>query len=478
MPIEEAKRVKVALVSPPPPSPLAFVDYQNPLISLAYLAAALEKNGYEVMVIDSPALHITYKNVEQEITRFKPDIVGITSVTATYTSALEVARAIKKTLPQALIVFGGPHVTITDEKIIMQQPEVDVVVKGEGEQTIVDLARYMSGVTSLNEVAGITFRKNGQVVHTQSRPCIENLDELSHPAYHYFPLSKYRIFGKLGLPMITSRGCPSQCTFCLIPQIAGNYFRARTPANVVNELEWLRDEYKPDFITFNDEIFTYNKKRVLEICSEIRQRKIRLPWDCQTRVDLISQELLYKMRIANCQLISFGVESGSQEILNAMKKGTTVQQNETAIKWAKEAGLSVTISLIIGYPGETKETIKQTIDFIKKTEPDDIYLYLPTPYPSTELRGTVVDLGWKMSQNWSDYEMQTPTFENTNVSFEKINNIREIFYNQLYSPSYILRQSLKGTIYSRIMVQNGLHQLLWRMKLPWLSANFKKLLHM
>ena len=184
------------------------------------------------------------------------------------------------------------------------------------------------------------------------------------------------------------------------------------------------------------------------------------------------------MRKANCQLVNFGVESGSQKILDAMKKGITVEQNEKAIKWAKEAGLSVTVSLIIGYPGETQETLKQTIDFMKKTEPDDIYLFLATPYPNTELHETVVDMGWKMSQDWNDYEMQTATFENKDFAFGRINNIREIFYNQLYSPSYILRQWFKGTIYSRIMVQNGLHQLLWRIKLPWLSANFKKLLHM
>jgi anaerobic magnesium-protoporphyrin IX monomethyl ester cyclase len=442
------------------------------------LAAVLEKNGSEVAVIDSPALHMTYKNVEKEIKRLEPDMVGITSVTATYTSALKVARIVKEAYPQALVVFGGPHVTIVDDQTVIEHPEVDVVVRGEGEQTIAEIAQSVSGTLSMDEIAGITFRKDGQVVRTPERSCIENLDELPYPAYNYFPLTKYRIFGKLGLPMVTSRGCPSQCAFCLVPRIAGRRFRARTPQNVVNELEWLRVKYHPDFISFNDEVFTYEAKRVLDICSEIRHRNIKLPWDCQTRVDLVSKELLYHMKAANCQLISFGVESGSQEILTAMKKGTTVQQNATAIKWAKEAGLSVTASLIIGYPGETKKTMQQTVDFIKKTEPDDIYLFLATPYPSTELRDTVIDLGWKMSRDWNEYEMQTPTFENIGLPFEKINSIRETFYNQLYSPSYILKQSLKKTIYSRIMLQNGLHQLLWRIKLPWLSANFKKLLHM
>ena len=478
MPVGETRRVKVALVSPPPPSPLAFVDYQSPTVGLAYLAAVLEKSGFEVAVLDCPALHMTYQNIQAQISRLKPDIVGVTSVTATYSSALKVAHLTKEAYAQALVVFGGPHVTIVDDQTIMEHPDVDVVVKGEGEQTMVDIAHCVADGKSLGEVVGITYRKNGQVVHTPDRPCIENLDELPPPAYHYFPLTKYRIFGKLGLPMVTSRGCASGCAFCLVPQIAGNCCRAKPPKNVADELEYLRDRYHPDFISFNDEVFTYDKKRVLELCSEIKRRNIKLPWDCQTRVDLVTPQLLGNMKAANCQLVSFGVESGSQQILNAMKKGTTVQQNEMAIKWAKEAGLSVTVSLIIGYPGETQETLKQTIDFMKKTEPDDIYLFLATPYPSTDLRDSVAGLGWRMSQDWNDYEMQTPTFKNMGLPFERINNIREIFYNQLYSPAYILRQSLKGTIYSRIMLQNGLHQLLWRMKLPWLSANFKKLLHM
>jgi len=476
----ETKRVKIALVNPPPPSLLAFVDYQYPLIGLAYMAAVLEKNGYDVTVVDAPAYKMTYKETEHAIRLFEPDIVGITSVAATFTSALQVAKDIKTSYPRALTVFGGPHATVMDRQIISEHEEVDVVVRGEGEQTIADLARYVSnsGLKSLNEIEGITFRKNGGVVRTPNRPFIQNLDELPFPAYHYFPLRKYQIFGKLGLPMVTSRGCASQCTFCYVPQIAGNHFRTRSPKNVVDELEWTQNEYKADFITFTDEVFTYEKERVFEICSEIKRRNLKVPWDCQTRADHVSRELLAKMKNANCQLISFGVESGSQEILNAMKKGTTVQQNEMAVKWAKESGISVAISLIIGYPGETKESLKQTFDFIKKTEPDDIYMYLATPYPNTELRDLVEDMCWKISPDWRHYEMQTPVFENSRVSFEKMNNEREIFYNKLYSPSYILRQSLKGTIYSQIMMQNALHQLLWRIKLPWLSANFKKLIRL
>ncbi len=417
MPIAETRCLKVALISPPPASQWAFVDYQYPLIGLAYVAAVLEKDGHQVMVIDCPPQHLTYKHIDQEISHFQPDIIGITSVTATFTSALKVAQNTKQVCPQALVVLGGPHVTIADDKFLLQHPEVDVVVKGEGEQTILALARYVSGQGNLNDITGIAFSKNGQLIRTVSRPCIQNLDELPYPAYHYFPLIKYRIFKKIGVPILTSRGCGSSCNFCLVPQIAGNSFRARTPANIVNELEYVKNKYKIDFVTFNDEIFTYDRKRVLDICSEIKQRKIKVPWDCQTRVNLVSKELLHAMKDANCQLINFGIESANQGILNAMTKGTTVQQNAVAIRMAKEAGLSVTVSLVLGYPGETDETIHQTIDFIRRTEPDDLYLFLATPFPSTQLRDAVGALGWKMSQDWNSYEMQTASFENRSSAF-------------------------------------------------------------
>jgi anaerobic magnesium-protoporphyrin IX monomethyl ester cyclase len=477
MPMPERKGVKIVLVNPPP-NPEAFVDYQNPLIGLAYIAAVLEKNGYKVAVVDCPPLNMTHEGLRREIARLEPDIVGITSVTATFPSVLQAAHAIKESYPRVLIVLGGPHATIMDKQILNEEAAVDIIVRGEGEQTLSELMHHVFNFGNLHEVAGITFRKNEHIIRTPNRPFIKDLDELPRPAYKYFPLNKYRISGRLILPVITSRGCPFQCSFCVDPQMFGSKFRMRRIKNVVDELEWLRDTHGADGFMPQDDTFTLDIERVIELCEEIKRRKLGLPWSCQTRVDHVSKKLLAKMREANCELVHFGVESGSQKILDAMKKGTTVEQNERAIRWAKEVGLPVSISVIIGYPGETADTLKQTMDFIRKVEPDDVYLYLATPYPSLELRDLVKDLGWRMSKEWSYYEMQTPAFENPLLSFDKIIKIRETFYNNLYSPSYILRQLIKGTIYSKIMAETALHQLLWRIKLPWISANFKKLIRL
>ena len=460
----ERKNVKIALVNPPPPLG-AFVHYQSPLIGLAYMAAVLEKNGYEVTVVDCPPLNMTYEDLKREIVSFEPDIVGITSVTVTFSSALQAARVIKESYPKALIVLGGPHVTVLDEQALSEHPETDVVVRGEGEQTMLELVDLVSesNLKNLDKVAGITFRKNGRIVHTPDRPFIENLDEMPYPAYKYFPLTKYRYFGKLILPIISSRGCPFQCTFCLAPRMAGKRFRARSPKSVVDELEWLRDTYKADAFTFHDETFTYDKKRVFEICEEIKGRNIGLPWDCSTRVDQVSRELLSAMRDANCQLVSFGVESGSQKILNAMKKGTTVERNEKAIRWAKEVGLSVSVSVIIGYPGETADTLKQTMDFIRRTKPDSVLISLATPYPGIELSDLMKDVGWEVCEDWSRCDMQTSVFENPSLPVD-LQETRRRFYNDFYSVPYFLRQWLKGTFYSRMLARAALNHILWRIK--------------
>lgn len=472
----EGKNVKIALVNPPPPSG-AFVHYQNPLIGLAYMASVLEKNGYDVTVIDCPPLNMTYEGLKRQIANLKPDMVGITSVTVTFPSALKAANVIKESYPRALVIFGGPHVTVTDEQTLCEQPNADIVVRGEGEQTILELAHLasISKLKDLSNVAGITFRKNGKIVRTHDRPFIQNLDQLPFPAYGFFPLNKYRLFGKLILPIITSRGCVFNCSFCLAPRMAGKKFRARSTKNVVDELEWMKDKYKPDAFAFHDETFTYDKKRVIEICDEIKTRKIGLPWDCSTRVDQITEEVLAKMHQANCQNVSFGVESGNQKMLDVMRKGTTVEQNERAIKWAKEIGISVAISVIIGYPGETQDTLRQTLDFIRRTEPDDVYMSLATPYPGIELYDRVKDLGWKVCEQWGHCDMQMQAFENPYLSVD-LREVRRRFYNHFYSPSYILRQSLKGTLYSQILARTALNSLLWRIKLPaMVSSNLKRL---
>jgi anaerobic magnesium-protoporphyrin IX monomethyl ester cyclase len=472
--LEISRKIKVALVIPPALG-MGQMWCPNLPIGLAYLAAVLEKAGYELALIDCPALEINHKMLGAEFASFEPDVVGITSVTPMIQSALLTARVAKETCPKSPVVLGGPHATFMDSQILSEHPDVDIIVRGEGEQTIHELLQNLFCSGDLQAVSGISFRKNGHIIRTPNRPFIQNLDELPHPAYHYFALSKYQFFGKRILPILTSRGCPFQCTYCVSSRMVGKMFRARDPNNVVDELEWLKNEHKAGAFSFYDDAFTYDQKRAIKICEEIKKRNIDVPWDCQTRVDRISKEVLVKMRNAGCQLVSFGAESGCQRILDAVNKRTTIEQNEKAVKLAKEIGLSVAMSVIIGYPGETVDTLEQTFDFIRRTKPDYVYLCLATPYPGTALRSTLEDLGWAMSSEWSHYDMQTPVFENPLLPVDLVEARRE-FYNHFYSWSYILRQSLRGTFYSKSMARTALNDRIWRTKLlRWVFANFRKL---
>ncbi len=473
----EKKSAKIVLVNPPIPPKTYMHTTLFPLIGLAYMAAILEKHGHEVTVLDCPALKITHEDLKREIANLEPDIVGISSVTVTFPSALQAASDAKESYPRALTVLGGPHVTFLDEQTLSEQKEVDCIARHESELTILELADHVCGnrPKNLHEIDGITFRENGQIVRTPDRKFIQDLDSLPRPAYKFFALEKYRYLGKMIFPIMASRGCPGNCAFCPGHKMPGRLVRKRSPKNVVDEIEWLRDELKADAYTFYDPTFTFDKKWVWEICDEIQKRKINLPWDCTTRVDYVSKPTLAKMKQANCQIVGFGIESNSQKILNAMRKGTTTEQNERAVKMAKEVGLAFGLFLIIGYPGETVETLKESLDFIRRAEPDDVYISLASPYPQTEFYEVVKENGWKLSTDWSRFDNITPVFENPSFPAKAMIEARTKLFNQFYSPSNIIRQSLKRTYYSRLIARTALNYQLMLIRLPRLiSASLKK----
>ena len=443
------------------------------------MAAVLEKRGHKVDVIDLQGEDPATKELEAKLQLLQPDIVGVTSATLTFNPAVQIIKAAKRMLPGCLTLMGGPHVTVMDEETLSANPDADVVVRGEGEQTILELAQLVSEtrLDNLGGVAGITFRKKtGQVVRNSQRPFIEDLDTLPYPAHEHFDVRRYKVSGKTYLPIITSRGCPFQCAFCLASHMCGKGFRARRPKNVVDELEWLKDTYGAEAFAFYDDTFTYDNRRAFAICEEMRNRKFNLPWDCRTRVDRVTPELLTTLRKTNCLLIHFGVESGSQKMLNAMRKGTTVEQNASAIKWAKEAGISVAISVVVGYPGETPEMMEETFEFIRKTEPDYLYMCEAVPYPGTEMYNVVKKLGWQMSEDWSQFHEQTQVFKNPLLPLEMIERKKKAFYDEFFSPAYFLRKRMKKDFYSQTMARMAMNHLYWRIKIPkWISGNFRRL---
>ncbi len=457
-----ATKTKVALVT----SPLLMKRGHHPLfppLGLAYIAAVLEQNGFEVKIFDCPVCEMDHEKLKSELSSYQPTMVGIGSMTPTIESALKSARVAREACPDAKILMGGPHATFSGDEILASEKAVDIIVRGEGEETLLELARQQS---SLCDIKGIAFRKDDKIVQTANRPYIQDLDALPLPAYKLLPMDKYNITGRNLLSVISSRGCPYQCPFCVASQMFGAPFRARSPSKVLDEMEWLRDEFGAEGIAFQDDTLTFDKNRALQICDGMTERKMKLPWGCGTRADAVTKDLVAKMSKAHCDEVMFGVESGCQRMRDVLKKRVTNEQCENAIKWTKDAGIFVTVSVILGYPGETKETLKESLDFVRRVEPDDVWLCHATPFPGTELRELVKSLGWKMSENWAMYNTMNPIFEDPALPAKDIAEIRTKFYHQFYTPKYVMRQTvkgyLKGNLYSKIMVRTGANYMLWR----------------
>ena len=417
-------------------------------LGIGYLAAVLEQNGYDVNVIDCQALKLTLSEVENELRKRQPDVVGLTSTTLTYKSALKIIKVAKKALPNCLTVLGGSHVTFWDENALQECPSLDVVVRKEGENTLLEIVQRLDACKSFHDVVGTTCRKDGNVIKNPDRPYIENLDELPYPAVHLFPLEQFNKYGNIIFPVMTSRGCVYWCDFCTAVRMFGKRYRMRNPKKVVDELEYLHKKYGEKQYTFYDDAFTVNQKRTEEICNEIIKRGLKIKWDCETRVDMVSKDLLLKMRAAGCIAVWYGVEAGSQKVRDAMGKGISTQQTLNAFKWTQDAGLMAVASIILGFPGETKETAMESVKLLRKINPDEIGIYIATPYPGTPMYDRVIKMGWLKITDFDRYDTATPTFESPTMTVDELRKIHDKAHQSFYlRPTYVIRAFSKGGVY-------------------------------
>jgi radical SAM superfamily enzyme YgiQ (UPF0313 family) len=431
-------KVHITFVNPPYPSGSHIHPPFIPL-GLGYMAAVLEKNNYQVDVIDCQALRLSYEEAKSEIEKRQPTIVGVTSTTLTYKSALKMVKMAKEACPECLTIIGGSHVTFWDDKALQECPELDIVVRREAENTMLEMAQKLEAGKSLDDTLGITFRKNGQITRNLDRPYIENLDELPFPAIHLWPIESFRKYGEVTFPLLTSRGCAYWCKYCSSVRMSGRKYRVRSPKNVVDEIEYLNKKFGANRFTFYDDAFTINQYRTKEMCEQIKDRKLNIRWDCETRVDTVSKELLAKMKEAGCTVVWFGVESGSQLVINAMDKGFKLEQTMKAFKWAKEVGLTTVSDTILAFPGETRETAWETIKFVEKLDPDDVAYYIATPYPGTPLYDEVKDSGLLQITDFDKYDTATPTFTNPKLGNNELREIREKAFQRFYlRPTYMV----------------------------------------
>jgi len=432
-------KTHVALVNPPYP----IGSHQHPPfmpLGIGYLGAVLYKNHFEVNVIDCQAQKINYQQFRQEICKVKPDIVGVTCTTLTYKSALKIIKIAKETWPNCITAVGGPHVTFWDDNALQECPELDVVVRREGEETMLELAQRVENGQNYTDLIGTTCRKGTGIVRNADRPFLEDLDSLPFPALHLWQHTEgLRKYGTIPYPVMTSRGCVYWCNFCTAVRMFGRRYRMRSPRNVVDELEFLHKNYYANQFTFYDDAFTVDQARTAEICDEIRRRGLKVKWDCETRVDMVSKDLFVKMREAGCIAVWFGVESGSKKQLTSMGKGFSLTQTRRAFKWAKEAGLMTVAGVILGFPGETKESAWETIRFVKELNPNDVGFYIATPYPGTPMYEEVKANGSLRVTDFDKYDTATPTFEIPGMTMQKLTEIREQAFQSFYlSPAYFV----------------------------------------
>jgi len=452
--------VNVTLVNPPYPKRA----HQHPPLTplgIAYLGAVLEKNGYSVDVIDCQAQKLTHNGFEREIGKHQPKVVGITSTTLTYKSALKTAATAKQVHSNCVTILGGCHATFWDDKALEECPQLDMVVRKEGEYTLLEIVNRLKENRHIDDVLGTTCWKNEKIIRNEDRPYIENLDDLPFPAHHLLPLKRLRKQGKVIFPLTTSRGCVYWCNFCTAVRMFGRRYRMRNPKNVVDEIQFLNEKYGATQFTFSDDTFTVDQARVRKICEDVRNRRLKVQWDCETRVDMITRDLLEKMKKAGCIAVWFGVESGCQNVLNSMEKSINLAQTRRAFKWAHEAGLMTIASVILGFPGETKDTAFKTVKFVEELNPNDVGYHIATPYPGTPMYDFVKENGWLKITDFDRYDTATPVFESPTLSMKDLGEIREKAYQRFYiRPGYVLRMLSKGGIYGISSVRTALAYLL------------------
>ncbi|MBI4691259.1 MAG: cobalamin B12-binding domain-containing protein, partial [Nitrospirae bacterium] len=418
---------------------IAKEDIIVPPLGIAYLAAVLEEKGYKVSIIDAFAEMMDINRVEDRIKAVSPDVIGITGMTPVIDNALRVARISRKHAKH--IVLGGPHVSVVGKKIFEQCPDIDYAVRGEGETIIASLMDALGSGKGIGNVPGIITRD----IENPPASFVDNLDSIPFPARHLLPNERYRYIlssGKI-TTMFTSRGCPYHCIFC-DKAVFGSKWRARSAANVLDEIELINRDLRVNSIIFYDDLFTLKKERVIEVCQGILEKGLRIEWKCEGRVNIVDDDVLKLMRRAGCSMIAYGVESGNRKGLDYLNKGTNVAQIKRAFELTRKAGIKPMAYFVLGIPVETYEDELRTIDFAKEIRPAYAQFSVLSPTPGTRLYEDAIRMGWYRevdAQNPMDKDLRRPAIINENWDEDKLNKILREAHRKFYlSPWYILER--------------------------------------
>lgn len=435
-----------------------------PPLGVLYLAAVLEERGVEVSVLDQAAKGFTIRETADWIKNENPDILGFSTFASSGRTAALISNEIKKENPNVTVAFGNYYATFNPERILRKYPSVDIIVRGEGERTVIDLVDYFRNKKRLKDIPGISFRNGNEIVSTTDRPLIKDLDSLPFPDralidedYHSV-IAGANVASRKFTSLVSSRGCVYQCRFCCCTQFGRMRWRPRSVKNTLDELNFLASEGYEQFI-FVDDNFTANPRNVIKLCKEMRKEKIDMEWICEGRVDNASYEMLWEIAKAGCKVFYFGIESANQRILDYYNKRITPEQSKTAVRTARKAGADVIVgSFIVGAPDETRIEIQNTIEFANQIPIDLPQFNILGVYPGTDLWNEFE--AKELTRNGDYWETGVAVSEicPTAVPYKEIRQmIHEGFYRFARRPSFMSKQMarlMKSPYRVRTVVNN------------------------
>jgi len=408
--------MNVALIAPPYP----LEEAPSPPLGICYVAAAFEASGANVRIFDYIVRGYHPEKLKKELDAFQPDVVGTNSVTMNFYRAAGILKTVKQHNPSIITMMGGPHVTFDFENTLTAYPEIDLIVIGEGEITLKELIPVLHDKSAWHKTKGVAFLEDGRLVTTGTREVLRDLDTLPLPARHLLPVSRYQALG-FPVSIITSRGCPNRCIFCQGRRMVGSKVRYRSPELVADEIEDILS-YGFTRINIADDFFTSNKKRVKWFCDEIMKRRLNFSWAAFARVDSCNKEVLKTMLKAGCDTVSFGIESGNPEMLKRIQKGITLDQARNAVAMCKEVGMGIFLSFMVGLPGETQQTLKDTRAFAEELDVPFGYHYL-APFPGTTLWEELDRFDLELlTDNWDEFDANRAITRTSRLSKKEIND--------------------------------------------------------
>lgn len=411
-------------------------------IGLTLLASFIREKGFSSSILDCEVLQIKPDNIRDYLPSSAPKFIGITAFTQTINNALEIAKIVKEKYLNVKVIIGGVHATFTPEETLSSN-YIDYVIRGEGEYSLLEILLDKP----LEKIKGIAFKKNGKVFINSPREIISDINILPFPAYDLLQIEKYDYF-KIGgrdynkpiATIVTSRGCPGQCSYCSSNYL-GDRIRFRSAEKIIEEIVFLQKNYNIRDIEFMDDNFTTDRKRVKEFCRLVLKNNLDLTWHCFSRADTVDLETLKEMKKAGCETIHYGLESAVPQILKNINKKISFQKAKEAVLLTKKMGLKVRLSIMIGNPGETEKMVQETIKYAISLDPYQLFVFITTPFPGTKMLRWAKENNLTINPNLSDYGCAAPVMKLSTISVGKIRKYYKIAYFKFYfRPLYIIKR--------------------------------------